>query len=208
MNERDRELMSALMDGETSELELRRALRAVDEEPALARTWERWHIARGALQGRRGDFSGIDLRAAIARGIDAPAAPAVTLRPAWPAQLAGIAVAASVAFVAVFAWQSLQSTVDVPETLPLAQASPATPALPAATTASATTQTVAMAPLVMVRADGEELVVPDSAGTSPTAAQDRLNTYFARHAQAANAASAHGLAPYARVVSLEGERAP
>lgn len=193
MNERDRELLSALMDGEASEHEVHQALRAVEADPALAATWRRYHLARSALRGDRAGFAGADLRAAVAGRLHAePGQPAGR---GWLKPLASMAVAASVALASVFAWQAWN------------------PVLPgdmgSTPVADAGDQHVA-APMVVVREDGEELVMPvagvAAVSGSPTAEQDRLNAYLARHAQAASTASARGLAPYARVVSLEGEQ--
>ena len=206
--DRRREMLSALMDGEASEHELRQALRATEEDPALAAAWRRWHLAQSALRGQA--VAGVDLRGRIAARLDAPAAaaamPAARRVPAWLKPLASAAVAASVTLATVFTWQALQP----------AALSPAAADAVAANSLAAEPR-VALGPMVMVREDGEELVMPvasaaageaSPAAESPTAAQDRINAYLARHAQAAGAANARGLSPYARVVSLEGEQAP
>lgn len=188
---RERELLSALMDGETSELELRQALKAAGDDPSLAAAWSRWHVAQSVLRGENVRPVRIDLRAAVAAAIDGEAAPARAPARAWLRPLAGVAVAAGVAMVTVFGWQALRpGAVDAP----------------AVAAAGNDAQTVALGPMVVVREDGEELAVPATAGESPTAGQDRLNAYLARHAQAASTGSPRGLAPYARVVSFEGEQ--
>lgn len=207
MNEQDRERLSALMDGEAGELEVRQALRAAGDDEALAATWRRYHLARAALRGERQALAGADLRAAVASRLDAEPAPARP-RAAWLAPLASIAVAASVAVVTVFAWQAFRDAGN-----PFAAQGETV-----AAAGAESGQQVALGPMVVVRADGEELVMPGGTGVdggfmpaadaSPTASQDRLNTYLTRHAQAAGAANARGLAPYARVVSLEGEQGP
>jgi len=201
MKERDRELLSALMDGEASEHELRQALKATAEDPALAATWRRYHLAQSLLHGDRQVYAGTDLRAAVAGRLDGEApAGAVGLR-GWLKPLASVAVAASVTMVTVFGWQAWNSAVS-----PLAGDN-------AVAAVTAGEQHVALGPMVVVREDGEELVMPvadatAASGVSPTADQDRLNAYMTRHAQAASTASARGFAPYARVVSMEGEQRP
>lgn len=185
MNGQDRERLSAVMDGEAGELELRQALASLDKDPELAARWSRWHLAQSALRGEPAAAPRVDLLAGINARLDAePAAPA---RPAWFRPVVSVAVAASVTLATVFAWQAWNAS-----TVP-------------AGNAVADGQTVAMAPMVVVRDDGEELVVPaEGAGAAaPTAAQDRINAYLARHVQ-----SAAGMASYARVVSLEGEQRP
>lgn len=205
--EKQRELLSALMDGEASEHELRQALRAVEGDAALAKAWGRYHVAQSALHGGdAGGFAHIDLRAAIAAGIDgvdagsadAPVTGAATRGWArsWLKPLASVAVAATVAVVTVFAWQAVGPAAGGAGNTLASTGAPA-----------GGLQTVALGPMVVVREDGEELVLPTEQAGSPTAGQDRLNAYLARHAQAASMASTRGLAPYARVVSLEGEEA-
>ena len=197
MTERDRERLSALMDGEAGDHELRQVLAALDEDPALADTWKRFHLAQSALRRDTGPWAGVDLRGALAARLDAEDGAAAAPAPAAPRRrrglqaLASAAVAAGVTLATVFTWQSLQP--GVADTATLAAAEPAD-------------QSVALGPMVVVREDGEELVL---AAASPTAAQDRLNAYLARHARATGSlTSARGVVSYARVVSVEGEQAP
>lgn len=203
MNERDRERLSALMDNEAGDLELRQVLKAVGSDPELLQTWKRYHLARAVLRRDAGDWAGVDLRASLADRLDAETSPG--LRGRWLARAgeirhwaAGVAVAASVAVVTVLGWQVLQ----VPAGPAAVSASGGV--LASSATAPGAPQTVALDPMVMVREDGEELVV---ASSPSSAAQDRLNAYLARHARAAGSlASARGMVTYARVVSVEGEQ--
>jgi sigma-E factor negative regulatory protein RseA len=55
----DEEALSALMDGELSEFELRRLLSRVDASPELRMTWERYNLARAAF-----DAEPLDMRSA------------------------------------------------------------------------------------------------------------------------------------------------
>lgn len=55
----DEEALSALMDGELSEFELRRLLSRVDTSPELRMTWERYNLARAAF-----DAEPLDMRSA------------------------------------------------------------------------------------------------------------------------------------------------
>lgn len=189
MIEHERERLSALMDGEAGDLEVRQALASLGKDPALSGIWARWHLAQAVLRGEQAVQPTIDLRASLAARLDAEQA-SVPRRPAWIRPLASVAVAASVTLATVFAWQLWQAR-----------------GVPGADIVAGTDgQTVAMAPMVVVREDGEELVVPaeQAAGVAaPTEAQDRINAYLARHVQAAA-----GMASYARVVSLEGEQRP
>jgi sigma-E factor negative regulatory protein RseA len=45
-----KENISALLDGEVNDLERERALRALDSDPSLRATWERYHLASAAIR--------------------------------------------------------------------------------------------------------------------------------------------------------------
>lgn len=102
--ERVRESVSALFDGEASELELRRLL---GSEPAamVHGAWRDYQLQRDALQGAVDmRFAGIDLSARVQAAIAAEAAPASVTAVGgarWWRPLASMAVAASVATVVV-----------------------------------------------------------------------------------------------------------
>jgi sigma-E factor negative regulatory protein RseA len=62
------ESLSALMDGEATDLELRRVLKSVDAELDLR--WQRYHLASAAMRNERDlGFASIDLSASISRAI-------------------------------------------------------------------------------------------------------------------------------------------
>ena len=54
MSQNARESLSALMDNEGDELELRRVLKSLDDEPDAADAWRRYHLMRSLLR-REGD---------------------------------------------------------------------------------------------------------------------------------------------------------
>ncbi len=196
---RDAALLSALMDGEVSEHELRQALQALERDPALGGVWMRYHLAQAALRHETGAFANVDLRARVAAA--AAEAPAPTLLAVvtagsrrWLRPLTSMALAASVALATVFGWQLFQSSATAPGS--------ASWAVEPGATAGAGTQTVALGSMV-VSNETDELVLPVTEAGSPTAGQDRLNAYMVRHAQAT---TARGMTSYARVVSLEGEK--
>lgn len=90
--------LSALMDGEGGEFEVRRTLALVSQEPELRRKWDRYHMAAAALRGEPVSV-GPDLSARIAAALEGE--PGSRNRTALRA--AGrVAVAASVAFLTVF----------------------------------------------------------------------------------------------------------
>ena len=59
--DRDREALSALMDGEAQELELRRVLDSISNDPSLRERWRRQQKVREHLQGQRTHVPGVDV---------------------------------------------------------------------------------------------------------------------------------------------------
>jgi sigma-E factor negative regulatory protein RseA len=59
------EALSALMDGEVDELELRRVLRELPDKPELVATWKRYHTLRASLQQELHANPRIDLLAGV-----------------------------------------------------------------------------------------------------------------------------------------------
>ncbi|MBB3140014.1 sigma-E factor negative regulatory protein [Halomonas organivorans] len=100
MSQNARESLSALMDNEGDELELRRVLKSLDDEPDAADAWRRYHLMRSLLR-REGD---VDMTTDLSAGVmaslrDEPAplgAPVSTTRRSLPlGRSAGIAAAVS-----------------------------------------------------------------------------------------------------------------
>lgn len=91
------EAVSAAMDGEAAELELRRLLAAPDEEAAeVRRRWARYQLARDVMHGQPVS-PGLDLAGAVSAAIAAEAATPVAQRePRRGLRLGRFAVAASV----------------------------------------------------------------------------------------------------------------
>ncbi|SDL70813.1 sigma-E factor negative regulatory protein RseA [Modicisalibacter muralis] len=73
-----RESLSALMDNEGDELELRRALKALDGSPGDAEAWRRYHLARSLMHRDRGIDVSTDLCAGIMARIEAEPLPHVS----------------------------------------------------------------------------------------------------------------------------------
>lgn len=71
MNQKVRESLSAVMDGEGDELELRRMLKSLEKSPAEADTWRRYHIVGSVLRRDRDIDVTCDLSASIRERIEA-----------------------------------------------------------------------------------------------------------------------------------------
>jgi sigma-E factor negative regulatory protein RseA len=114
MSDQLKESLSAVMDGEADDFEMRRALDEASDNPALRGVWERYHLVRSVLRGEGrapmnslGDrfWSRIDAGEGADDLIEAPAlGPPIdsrTRRPGWGLRIAGVAVAAGVAAAVV-----------------------------------------------------------------------------------------------------------
>ena len=61
MTQQLHESLSAIMDGEGNELELRRVLKTLDESPELGDVWRRYHLMRSALRHERDTVVDMDI---------------------------------------------------------------------------------------------------------------------------------------------------
>jgi len=112
MHQADHEAISALLDGEADDLELRRLLKSLESESEsseeLLRQWQRFHLAQDVLHDR-----GVPVSADLAGRISAQIAeePAhqqkasSSVTPSWQQTMGKFAVAASVAAVFVVMFQ-------------------------------------------------------------------------------------------------------
>lgn len=95
-----REALSALLDGELSDFELRRLLQQLPQDEALLQTWQRYNLARSALQGEPFRKASEDFSARVAAQIaQEPAHRAgerLAARGSWLVLGGKLAVAASV----------------------------------------------------------------------------------------------------------------
>jgi negative regulator of sigma E activity len=96
--DRDSEALSALMDGETQELELRRSLEAIAGDPALRERWRRQQQVSELLQSRRLSCPDVDVSERVAASL--ADRPALSRNPLW-----SMAVAASVTVAVVMGGQ-------------------------------------------------------------------------------------------------------
>lgn len=106
MNERDHELLSALMDGELDRFTAKRVIDQTLRDPEAIRRWKHYHLISDTLQHGLHGASGDELRDRVRLAIDnQPAAGGGAL--GWMKPAAGFALAASVAVVAVLGVQGL-----------------------------------------------------------------------------------------------------
>ena len=113
MSEKLREALSAAVDGEASEFELRRVFDEMAKDDSLARAWQSYHLIKQAAQGENvqgvsemGEriWASLDAEEFLEQDIvqEEPAAEAVVEEPKRRWGLAGGAMAAALALVVVF----------------------------------------------------------------------------------------------------------
>ena len=114
-----RETLSAMMDGEASEIEVHRVLRQMGDDQSLKETWLSWHQVRSVVQGGKDSHHmplemHMDLHARISAAVAEEPAPAgkpinaPSSRIGFARPAAGLAMAASLV-VAVFVGMQIQS---------------------------------------------------------------------------------------------------
>lgn len=188
------ESLSAVMDNEADELELRRVLNAIDDADTRA-TWSRYQIARAAMH-KELLMPHLDISAAVSAAIADEVSPLKAARGPWRS-LGRLAVAASVT-VAVLAGVRLYNQDDIagaqlaqqgqqPASLSMPQVKG--PAVLAGYTESSEQAPGPMANGVLQGQAGEE--------------DSRLPGYLRQHAQDAAVKGTESALPYARAASLE-----
>lgn len=187
------ESLSALMDNETDELELRRVLAASGESEVRA-TWARYQVARAVMHKELLEPR-LDLAAAVSAALADEPLPAVS-QPRLPWRgLGRLAVAASVT-VAVLAGVRMYNQDDLATTqlaqrdaLPLLHARPL------------------QGPAVLAGYTTNSVVVPQGQGATDAQQrwqQQHLPAYVRQHAQQAAFIGTQSALPYARAASMEG----
>lgn len=191
-----RETLSAVMDNEADELELRRAL-AASGEPDVRAAWSRYQIARAAM---RGDYfsPGLNIAAGVSAALaQEPApAPARTSAPLWRG-IGRVAIAASVT-VAVLAGVRFYNQDSLDAGAQMARQT--APTLPAGSSAP-----MVQGPAVLAGynpgSEAATLAVPVD-HEAQLAEDQRLLDYVRQHARQAGT-GAESTLPNARAASLE-----
>lgn len=119
MSEQIRESLSALMDGEADELELRRLL-AEDNADLVRSTWSRYHLLRDSMKGNadRQRFAHLEISHRVSEAIAYHEQPntnplskdegKVEIKASWLKTVSSFAVAASVTVAVVIAVQEIK----------------------------------------------------------------------------------------------------
>ena len=200
------ESLSALIDGEAGELELRRVLRQLDREAredgegadtlsgdGVRATWHRLHVARRALHSEE-TFVSASLLAGVRAAIDADPAHSPAATGGWRRAVGSFAVAASVAAVVLVGGQQLAMTAG-------------DNAQPGARVAPLPVGVVNTVGAVPVQASYGTRDVPTLRPADRNAYRDlarlRLRRYSQEHADHASLNTPQGMLPFARVPVIE-----
>ncbi|KFX68844.1 RNA polymerase sigma-H factor AlgU [Pseudomonas taeanensis MS-3] len=187
------ESLSAVMDNEADELELRRVLGASDDAEVLAK-WSRYQIARAVMHKELLEPR-LDIASAVSAALADEAMPVASkaVRGPWRA-VSRLAVAASVT-VAVLAGVRLYNQDEVTGAELAQQA--AQPAL-------TTPQVQGPAMLAGFSIDGAQQAAGEVAAEASSGwHEQRLPAYLRQHAQQAAMNGNESALPYARAASLE-----
>lgn len=224
MSERSHEELSALMDGEASDLELRRTLKSLDSDSELLQKWRRYHLSRSVVQGDMKEagsagFAKLDITQAVSAAIEKEAAHDISLdeKPSWFAKvlqpLSSVAVAASVSAMVVFGWQTFQQqggSIAQTDNIVAQQSTQVAPTLVASTNQQR------LAPTTRNQVNSGFVTVSESRSgiqNQPALQHEivrmtvnknqRLNHYLVSHSGNAALNTASGSMSYTRVVHIE-----
>jgi len=167
------EELSALVDGESSELERERVLRALRSDPTMRAAWDRYHLVRTAIRRELDVMVGPTVADRVQARLqdEKPEHTGAWSRtPRLFKAAAGLAIAASVAVVAVLNIAPMSS-------LPGTLAKSDTARKPASSVADAS--------------------------PTPSEQQRALNPYLVRHGEVAPAAGMSGMLSHVRVVGYD-----
>lgn len=190
----DREAMSALLDGEASEMDLARVLRAVDE-PELRADWVRQQRIRSALRGEPESIATIDVTAGVRAALESR--PSKARHP-----LIGVAVAASFTVAVVFGGQQYlgaHAPVAMPQVPGGVVAVQGTSAMQASASFGSPQR---QQPVTQSRLNRVRTAQPATTGGMSRydrLAQDRFERLVQDHAAASAPVQPNALIPYARI---------
>jgi len=187
------ESLSAVMDNEADELELRRVLNAVDEAETRA-TWSRYQVARAAMH-KELLLPNLDIASAVSAALADEAVPAKVKKGPWRS-IGRLAVAASVT-VAVLAGVRMYNQDEITGA-ELAAQQPVQQGL-------SVPQTQGPAVLAGYSESSEQPTGPMANGVLQNQAglDQRLPGYLRQHAQESALKGTETALPYARAASLE-----
>ncbi|AMD01149.1 sigma-E factor negative regulatory protein [Halomonas chromatireducens] len=97
MSQNARESLSVLMDNEGDDLELRRVLKSLEDDPDAADAWRRYHLMRSLMRRDHDIDVSMDLSAGIMSRLEEEPAPALETVPSAPRRAPSLARGAGIA---------------------------------------------------------------------------------------------------------------
>ncbi len=185
------ETLSAVMDNEADELELRRVLAACGEDAELRSTWSRYQLARSVMH-REPTLPKLDIAAAVSAALADEAAPPKAEKGPWR-MVGRLAVAASVT-LAVLAGVRLYNQNDALPQMAQQGDHPAD--------RPASGERPGRAGRLQRRA-GAPQVITNSSSSDTRWHEQRLPIYLRQHVQQSAVSGTESALPYARAASLE-----
>jgi sigma-E factor negative regulatory protein RseA len=205
MTDRLKESISALMDGEADELELRRVLRETDA--SVNSTWQRYHLIRDVLtQQAAPQQSSIAVRVSQAIAEESVNIEEPVTSSSWIKSMTGLAVAASVAFAVVFSVRAI-NPVDGVGVLPSQSTAPAVASRVFPVNNAGSLNASFGKPDSNRAQIAESLVSTEQAGSAAketdVVIKARFDQYILRHTESAALNNRQGMISFARVVNFK-----
>ncbi len=192
------ESLSALMDGEASELEVRRLLRDSADDGELRERWRHWHVARAAMHDEL-QAPKLDLASRVSAALADE--PALVAQVPWYARMPGrVAVAASVTLAVLAGLQFAPlgeqaapqlAQQEIPTLTIPGQALPGPAILAGYQPAEAST-------------DAQPVSAETVQPTQNRWYEERMPLYLHQHLQQVSASQGNAQLPQARVANFEG----
>ena len=224
--ERLKESLSVTLDGQASELELRRVLDGVSYDDELRSTANRYQLIGDAIRGETSQFAGVDLSGGIMGAIEredqATSGSGQSARTAredqeaqgrssvlvmlddWWSSLGRVAMAASVAFAVVFGVRNVQMSQDAQT---LAVNDPTVLSQPVQLTSSPDNSYGASGILAGYNSRQHDSITPEQLAYAQSiadqATKERFRAYALQHAELSAIHGGQGVLPFARLTSFD-----
>lgn len=203
MHDNSKESLSALLDGEAEELEIRRLLNAGEQSDEIHAHWQRYQIIGEVLRQKGHLDVTLDLRTGINQALDGkpmddlkPIAHTPPKSPNNPNWIAWLALSSSAAAITLAVFMGINfmssSATDTPKVLALQESN----------LTQANVSTVSQVQPEPMQPNSTVAKQQAYSQQQIQAAQQRLNTYLRQHIEDNAMHSATGIAPLAREASL------
>ena len=220
--ERLKESLSVTIDGQASELELRRVLDGVGYDDELRNTANRYQLMGDAIRGEANQFAGIDISSGVMSAIEqedegfssgkdpvhqvsGSKISVISRLDDWWSSLGRVAMAASVAFAVIFGVRNLQTTQDIQS---VAVNDPVTLSQPIQLTPGLSSGSYgATGILAGYSSRQHDSVTPEQLAYAQSiadqATKERFRAYALQHAELSAVNGGQGILPFARLTSFD-----